>query len=515
MRSTWQATLRVLTLVRKEITDVLNQPALVLLLVVGPFLVLLVFGLGYRQDGDVLRTLFVAQRGTIFADEAERYTDSLVGWIEYAGTTADEVDARQRLEDGEVDVIVVFPPDPVETVLGGEPATITVVHNQLDPIIDSLMDVIAAVAVDQVNASVLEGVVGQGQDAAEPVDERLAAMDATATDLDVAVAAGDEAGATSALDDLDLQVAEATAATGMASLVLDELGDTTRRSEDDAADPTIEEDPVGSLSALQAAVDDAQASVDDGLDPADQPVIDALHAELDATAGRASALLEIDPSILVRPLRAEIAATTEIDDVIDFYGPSTVVLLMQHFAVAFAGLAIVRDRQLGITELFDVSPIGVGGLLVSKIVAYLVLGAATGAALVVLVVTALDVPIAGSVWWLVPLLGLVLVASIGIGLVLSLLARSDGQAVQVAMLVLLASLFFSGFFLSADRLVGPAVVVTWVLPVTWGIRGLQDVMLLGREPEPIVFAALGAIAAVALVLARLLATRRIHSRIGG
>jgi ABC-2 type transport system permease protein len=112
-------------------------------------------------------------------------------------------------------------------------------------------------------------------------------------------------------------------------------------------------------------------------------------------------------------------------------------------------------------------------------------------------------------------LGLVLLASIGIGLVLSLLARSDGQAVQVAMLVLLASLFFSGFFLSADRLVGPAVAVTWILPVTWGIRGLQEVMLLGREPEPVVFVALGAIAATALVLARLLATRRIHSRIGG
>ncbi len=50
------------------------------------------------------------------------------------GYTTDQAVAEERLAKDEVDLVVVFPPDPVETVLAGERAEITVIHDELDPI---------------------------------------------------------------------------------------------------------------------------------------------------------------------------------------------------------------------------------------------------------------------------------------------------------------------------------------------------------------------------------------------
>ena len=92
---------------------------------------------------------------------------------------------------------------------------------------------------------------------------------------------------------------------------------------------------------------------------------------------------------------------------------------------------------------------------------------------------------------------LVLFASLGIGFVISLLSQTDSQAVQLAMLVLLASVFFSGFFM-ALYLFWPAVrVVSWMLPVTYGIQLLQGIMLRGTTPS---FTYLGGLLAIGLSL---------------
>ena len=50
------------------------------------------------------------------------------------------------------------------------------------------------------------------------------------------------------------------------------------------------------------------------------------------------------------------------------------------------------------------------------------------------------------------------------------------------MLALLAGLFFSGFILPIEGLSYPIKAISWLLPVTYGIAGLQDIMLRGQQP---------------------------------
>ena len=92
-----------------------------------------------------------------------------------------------------------------------------------------------------------------------------------------------------------------------------------------------------------------------------------------------------------------------------------------------------------------------------------------------------------------------------------MLSDSERQAVQLSLLLLLASVFFSGFVLSIDEFTPAVRAFANLLPVTHGIQLIQDLMLRGSTNEPWRFAALGAIAAVTLFGSWLL-LRRAMSR---
>lgn len=88
---------------------------------------------------------------------------------------------------------------------------------------------------------------------------------------------------------------------------------------------------------------------------------------------------------------------------------------------------------------------------------------------------------------------LLTLASVGIGMLISALSTSDSQAIQLTMLVLLLSIFFTGFFLPLKGFTPFAWPISAVLPLTHGLQGLQDLMLIGRTAPWQVWAGLGSI----------------------
>jgi ABC-2 type transport system permease protein len=76
------------------------------------------------------------------------------------------------------------------------------------------------------------------------------------------------------------------------------------------------------------------------------------------------------------------------------------------------------------------------------------------------------------------------------------------------MLVLLMSIFFSGFFLPLENFSAPVQTVGFALPLTHAINGFQDIMLRGRAPSDTTWILLGIIAALAFALTATLAQWR-------
>ena len=204
-----------------------------------------------------------------------------------------------------------------------------------------------------------------------------------------------------------------------------------------------------------------------------------------------AAYAELHPGVLVSPFRGETQLLGgRTVDLTAFYAPAVVVVLLQHLAITMLGLSIVRERTIGATELFRVSPMRSLEYVLGKFVAYLLLGGVVGSVLLVALIYGLGLPMAGAWWQLVVALGALLFTSIAVGLTVAMLANSDSQAVQYAMLILLATIFLSGFLLSLDRFLPFARPLSWLLPATHAIQLLRDVMLRGAPLQGTVLAGL-------------------------
>jgi ABC-2 type transport system permease protein len=217
-------------------------------------------------------------------------------------------------------------------------------------------------------------------------------------------------------------------------------------------------------------------------------------AEIEATNNIESGLQNIneqiesfrhmDSNVLVSPFRSEVLNIGNAAlEPTHFYVPAVIALLLQHLTITMAGLSIVRERREGTMELFRAAPLSAFETLLGKYLSYFLLTAVLAAILTALVTFLMGVPMLGNWFVYVLIITAVLFTSLGIGFVISITAQSDSQAIQSAMIVLLASVFFSGFFLPLYRLSIFVYPISWALPATYGTKLLQDVMLRGQVPN--------------------------------
>jgi ABC-2 type transport system permease protein len=259
---------------------------------------------------------------------------------------------------------------------------------------------------------------------------------------------------------------------------------------------------------------DALAEIEDDVTQyaAQAEKVAAIEQDLQTLEAELAALQDIDPLVLINPFRSEARAATSVPlKVSDYFAPSVIVLLLQHLAVTFAALSIVRERSVGTMELFRVSPLSAAETLIGKYLSYLLFGGVLATVLTLLLVYTLGVPMLGEWPAYATVIGMLVFASLGIGFVISLISETDSQAVQYTMLILITSVFFSGFFLRIETLWQPVRTISWLLPATYAIRLLRDIMLRGYPPEAVALSSLALIGGVLFVVA-LLRLRRLMAR---
>ncbi len=490
-----RALIRISAFLLKEIFEVMRQPLLILTLVLGPFLILLFFGLGYRNEARALRTTFVVEEDSGLAEKVEQYAASLGSQLIFAGVTNDLEAAQESLRQGEIDLIVVMPPHAYQTIRNNEQAVFQLYHHEIDPFQSDYVRVFGRVYVDEVNRRVLRFITSEGQMDASQAQAKLEAARLSAASLrellerctTALTQPGNEGGCDSEaalehLQDLDHQVDEVELAMGnsirLSDAIRQELGDDkTGQDSDNQLSSTLTDiiQNTNELAELKETADDYIDSLQ---------ILAEIETDLAQLERGLVEFLDIDPIVLISPFRSEAQSmATVVPGASHYFAPSVIVLLLQHFAVTFAALSMVRERQLGTMELFYVSPLLAIETLLGKYLSYLIFGGVLATILLVLVVYGMGVPMLG-LWSSV---GLVIIAliftSLGVGFIISLVSKTDIQAVQYSMIVLLTSVFFSGFILSLEALWQPVRVISWALPATYGILSLRNIMLRGDPLE--------------------------------
>jgi ABC-2 type transport system permease protein len=348
----------------KEIVELIRRPGAIVSLLLGPFVIMALFGFGYvgRQPLQVI--VVVPETSTLPHDTA--FYQKLGGnGLTIAAVTPDVNAAQARLREHRVDLVAIAPPDADQRFKAGKQSIIEVDYDLVDPVQAALAESLAGQLASAVNKSIIERAVAQGQQ---------------------------------------------------------QLG---------------------------------------GVAPSSIP-----------------------PEVVAAPTKAEThnLAPTQ-PGLVTYYGPAVLALILQHMAVTIAALSLVRERLGGVVEILRVSPVNAVEILLGKMMALALFSALIGMSTLGFLVAVFHVPFLGDPWLMAAALGLVVFASLGLGFVISVVSDSERQAVQLALLLLLASVFFSGFILELAQFAPIVRTAANLLPVTHGIALAQDLLLRGATTE--------------------------------
>ena len=415
--------LRLISFPSKEIWEVLRQPRLVLTLILGPFLILLLFGVGYTGARPQVRVLLVVPEGAAIRDQIQPIAGQYGGPIKVVEITSDAAAGQEKLINKEVDVLAQFPDDAYAKFRSGHPITLTVLVNEIDPVGADYAAYLVNALVTRINQDLVVQGLARARTLSAGLDEFSQDTLVRLDELDQALGNGDTATALQRLDELEAQV-------DAASVGLDTA--------------------LGLSGGIYAAVGSAVGGSDEE--------VQKLQASREALT---------DMKATIREVRGQIVQA----------------LLVQHLAVTFGALSLVREKLLGADEIFRVAPIAPVEILAGKYLSYIILGLVLGGILTALILV-LGVPFFGSVWAFLLTLLLVTVASLGWGFFISLISQSESQAVQLSMISLLAAVFFSGFFLPISGLRLPVQYLAYALPVYYGREAFQRLFLVGAWPNP-------------------------------
>jgi ABC-2 type transport system permease protein len=346
----------------KEASEVFRQPRLILSLILGPFLILLVFGLSFTGGLPHFRIALVVPPNAVTHDQLVELEKAIQTDFSVVSDDSNLAAAEAKLRNGQVEIVEILPPDFAQNVQQGRQSEVKFEYAEIDPTNESWVKYLGSSQVDALNRIILRQAIGRMQQ-------------------------------------------------------------------------------------------------------------------------QSHVLANVPPQTVVSPL---IPQYTNLEGTslsfVKFYAPSVFALLLQHIAVTLGALSLVRERLRGILEMFRIAPIPSASIIDGKYLGYIFFLAIITALLLGLLLF-LGVPFLGNIWVFVAFTLLLIVASLGIGFFLSCISNSDTTAIQLSMLMLLLSIFFSGFFLPITNFVGFMQPLMRLIPLTEGIQGFQNILLKGQVPS--------------------------------
>ncbi|MFN0178522.1 MAG: ABC transporter permease [Gemmatimonadales bacterium] len=196
-----------------------------------------------------------------------------------------------------------------------------------------------------------------------------------------------------------------------------------------------------------------------------------------------------------------------------FIVPGIIGVLLSMTMVIIASIAVVRERERGTLEQLIVTPINKTSLMLGKIIPFLLVGYVQMTVILLVGRVLFAVPIEGSLVSLYLAALPFIVASLGVGLLVSTTVKTQAQAMQLGFFYLLPNILLSGFMFPRAAMPEPAQWIGAALPLTYFLRVLRGILLKGAGlmtmgPD------LAVLVGFAVVLVAL-AVRRFHKRIDG
>ncbi|MCB0729693.1 MAG: ABC transporter permease [Ignavibacteriae bacterium] len=163
-----------------------------------------------------------------------------------------------------------------------------------------------------------------------------------------------------------------------------------------------------------------------------------------------------------------------------FMVPAIVGLLLSIITLILTSLAVVKEKEIGTLDQIIVTPIKSFQLIIGKLVPFMLLGFVS----VILVITMMriifDIPVRGSIIFLFMSSFFYILSTLGLGLFVSTISRTQQQAMMIAIFaILMPMVYLSGFAFPIENMPAILQYISYLIPLRYFITIIRGVVLKG------------------------------------
>jgi len=183
----------------------------------------------------------------------------------------------------------------------------------------------------------------------------------------------------------------------------------------------------------------------------------------------------------------------------NFLVPGLIAIIMTLIGTLLTALVVAREWERGTMEALLVTPVRIGEILMGKLIPYFILGMGGMAISTAMAIWVFDVPFRGSFAVLLVVSALFMITALGMGLLISTMAKSQFVAGQVAIVAaFLPAFILSGFIFDITSMPPVIQAITHLIPARYFVSSLQTLFLAGTV-WPIILSNAAALALMAII----------------
>jgi ABC-2 type transport system permease protein len=157
--------------------------------------------------------------------------------------------------------------------------------------------------------------------------------------------------------------------------------------------------------------------------------------------------------------------------------PSLIGLILLFIGTVITSLGVVKEREQGTLEQLAVTPLRPVDVIVGKIAPYFLVAVVDMAVVTTVGILIFDVPFRGSIVMFAAFALVYLFVVLGLGVLISTVSRSQGEAIQLAIMVLLPQVMLSGMIFPLQSMAAGVRWIGYLLPLTYFVMGMRGIFL--------------------------------------
>ena len=167
--------------------------------------------------------------------------------------------------------------------------------------------------------------------------------------------------------------------------------------------------------------------------------------------------------------------------VLDYIAPALLATMALFFSFLLTGISFLRERSQGTMERLMASPVSRLDIVVGYLFGFFIFALLQTLIVVLFTIYVLDVQYYGDLWQIFIFQIVIITAAVNLGIFISTFARNEFQMVQFIPLIIFPQIFLCGVIWPVEQMPNYLQWLSAILPLTYAVDGLRDIMLLGQS----------------------------------